>query len=227
MSDETYQIDKSEVLRYLGYHGGEIDEALSEKIEGAMADAQRVARPRYLYGYFNLSEDGNALGPNSAVAPLPGGDIKRHLAGCKGCYFLAATLGADVERELRKLQATDMSRAVIFDSSADDLIERVCDRAQGEIAAICKSKGLYITDRYSPGYGDLPIEMQGAFVSALDAQRRIGLTASEYHVLTPRKSVTAVIGVSESPTRPRQRDCSTCNLYETCKFRKEGGHCGR
>ena len=90
-----------------------------------------------------------------------------------------------------------------------------------------KTGGSY-TWRYSPGYGDYPIECQGAFLSALNAGRLIGLTVTESNILLPRKSVTAVIGISEKEIESSEkRGCDSCKLRETCKFRKEGKGCGR
>ena len=50
--------------------------------------------------------------------------------------------------------------------------------------------------RFSPGYGDLPIEVQKDFLPLLDAERRLGITLSESCLMAPSKSVTAIIGVA-------------------------------
>ena len=57
----------------------------------------------------------------------------------------------------------------------------------------------FLTDRFSPGYGDFPMESSKDLVGLLDAGRRIGLTVSQSGILIPRKSVTAVLGVSDRP----------------------------
>ena len=86
---------------------------------------------------------------------------------------------------------------------------------------------LHRTDRFSPGYGDLPLDLQPALCAALDAQRRLGLTVTDSLLLNPVKSVTAVIGLSPTPQPARIRGCGYCNFRENCQFRKEGTTCGR
>ena len=79
--------------------------------------------------------------------------------------------------------------------------------------------------RFSPGYGDLPLEIQKDLCRMLNASRRIGLTVSESMLMVPCKSVTAVIGIAEEPQDHRASGCEVCNLFRTCEFRKEGGTC--
>lgn len=64
-----------------------------------------------------------------------------------------------------------------------------------------------ITFRYSPGYGDLPLDVQSSFLRALDAQKKIGLTVSENNLLFPRKSVTAIIGIINSGSKKKIKSC--------------------
>ena len=51
--------------------------------------------------------------------------------------------------------------------------------------------------RYSPGYGDLPLELQREIIRVLDCGRTIGITLTESLLMQPSKSVTAVIGMKE------------------------------
>ena len=83
-----------------------------------------------------------------------------------------------------------------------------------------------ITFRYSPGYGDLPLDIQRSFLSVLDTQKKIGLTASENNLLFPRKSVTAIIGIIDKNIKIKKRSCIECSNYENCSFRRKGENCG-
>ena len=59
----------------------------------------------------------------------------------------------------------------------------------------------------------------------LDAEKRLGLTVTTEHILIPRKSVTAIIGLADHPLKKGARGCATCRMRETCMFRKGGTHC--
>ena len=55
--------------------------------------------------------------------------------------------------------------------------------------------------------------------------RKIGLCDTPTHLLTPRKSVTAVLGVAGHPVTGRRAGCANCALRERCAYRKEGKTC--
>ena len=111
-----------------------------------------------------------------------------------------------------------------LDCCASAAVEEVCDQIEGELQG--KFPGCSFPFRYSPGYGDLPLEVQGPLLDLLDAPRRAGLCATANHLLTPRKSVTAILGVSSGEIEKKKRSCLGCPAQGSCQYRKAGGHCG-
>ena len=208
------RLDRAEAARYLG--GARV--AMNDEMRGMMDECEAqllaAARPKYLYRV--IDHPGEEL--------LAGEDIKRHLKGCTRVVLLCATLGAEVDRLIRIMQVRDMARAVVLDSMASVAVEQVCQKADGLIAQ--QYPDLHMTFRFSPGYGDYPIELQREFLRLLDAPRKIGLSANESFLLIPSKSVTAIAGLSETPVEPRRRGCAVCSLRTTCQYRKNGEHCG-
>lgn len=87
-------------------------------------------------------------------------------------------------------------------------------------------KGKTITSRFSPGYGDLSLDIQRNFISVLEADRTIGLTASANNILIPGKSVTAIVGLTDKIDETENTGCINCSKYPECQFRKEKGSCG-
>ena len=138
---------------------------------------------------------------------------------------MAVTLGPGIERLLMRREVTDMADAVILDACASAAVENVCDHFEFDLRDALKGEGLYLTDRFSPGYGDLPLDAQARLCAALDTARRIGLTVSSNYIMVPRKSVTAILGISERPQPLRRRGCEVCSLFLTCPYRKEGVSC--
>jgi 5-methyltetrahydrofolate--homocysteine methyltransferase len=122
-----------------------------------------------------------------------GSDIKTHLEGCDKIIILAATLGLQVDELIRQTEAADMAGAVVLDALASAAIEQVCDLAEADIRA----EHSEITARFSPGYGDFPLEVQSELLGLLNAKKKIGLYVNKSNLLIPRKSVTAVIGVKK------------------------------
>ncbi|WP_462384564.1 hypothetical protein [Intestinibacillus massiliensis] len=217
-------VNRNEVLKYLHYRGGEVPPETEVQLQEAMDTVLRTARPRYRFQAFGIERtDGLRLAGTSFT--LPGEEVASLLGECTRCVLLAATLGGEIESLLRRAQLTDMARAVILDACASSAIENVCDNIETEILA--QHPGMHLTDRFSPGYGDMPITVQRAFCEVMDTSRKIGLTVSASGILIPRKSVTAVIGLADRPQPKRFRGCEYCSLFATCAFRKDGTTCGK
>jgi len=219
-------INKEEVLRYLGYKGQDIDESLTNTIEECREEIKKVIMPRVVYSYknINLSDDGVEVITTNLI--LKGNDIKEHLKNSTECVLMAVTLGNEVEKKTRLYEKTNLTKALILDACATTAVEEVCDIVENSVKEKAILSGMNITFRYSPGYGDLPLDVQNSFLRVLDAQKKIGLTVSENNLLFPRKSVTAIIGIVNSGIEKKRKSCKECSNYENCSFRREGETCG-
>lgn len=215
--------DRSEVLRYLEYRGQDLPPEMIRQVDECMEQVNRAADPRYLMKIFGR-DDKEAYPPELGF--LTGDDIRRHLEGCEEVICLAVTLGSGIDNLLRKTQVRNMADALIMDSCASTLIEAVCDSIDAGLRAQYQEKGKSLTYRFSPGYGDLPIEINPSFAALMET-RRIGLSVSSSGIMIPRKSVTAIIGVLDQPGAGTRRSCLTCNMKRSCRFRKNGVTCGQ
>lgn len=117
---------------------------------------------------------------------------------CRKCAVMAVTLGIEVDNSIRIAQGNDMLKAVVMDSCATEFIEKVCDEVEKKIKAEAEVLGKGTNLRFSPGYGDLPIDIQKNLLDVLDANRKIGLTVTNSSLMIPGKSVTAIIGFTEN-----------------------------
>jgi hypothetical protein len=214
-------INRKETLQYLGYLGSGIPEALEEDIARCEKQILTTARPHAVWRYFELLADGSLGG---TLFRPQGRDIPELLKDCDGVILMAATLGSEAELLLRRSQIRNMGDAVILDAAASAAVENVCDNLCEDLAEQFAPK--YLTDRFSPGYGDLPLSLQPEILALTDATRRLGITLTESLLMVPSKSVTAIIGICETPQPARVRGCAYCSLNQTCDFRKRGTTCG-
>lgn len=204
-------IDRKNALRYMGVKG-EPSEEILKIAEEREQELCSVMTPRYLYKVFEIDDDNRVLA---------GDDVMRHLDGCNKYILLAATIGAAVDNLIRKYQATDVTSALVTDAEASAATEMLCDFATEEIA---KNVGGTLTSRFSPGYGDYPLEKQKDLLLALDAGRKIGLFAGDSYMLSPTKSVTAVIGIGKGEKcddGSTHGKCRDCEFFDKCSVRRE------
>ena len=217
------ELNIDEALRYLGA-GRQAPPELRREAENMARRLTARLQPRYTYRVFSMKREDGTLRLAEANLALPGQDAETMLADCGRVVLLGCTLGAEFESMLRAEQVRDMAKAVILDACGSAWVEAGCDEAEREIAARFPSQ--YLTDRFSPGYGDLPLSLQPAVCATLDAGRRVGIHVSDSFLMNPMKSVTAVIGISGRPQMARIRGCAYCAMADRCRLRKGGKHCG-
>ena len=223
-------VDRGEVLRYLGYMGQELDPSLDSRIDEDIARCIAVSRPRGTYRVFEcgeaLEEDGRFVQRLEGTAlSFAGESMRTYLDGAVAVGVFAVTLGMGDERELRRLSLTNGFDQVIFDAASSALVERAADAAEARIVAEAFSRGLYTDYRFSPGYGDLPMDTQVPLLSTLDAQRKLGITLSGTMLMTPTKSVTALVGLFRTPREQTHRSCKGCICHDFCLLRQTGRTC--
>lgn len=221
------ELDKKEILRYLGYRRNqELTEAVDQEIQELMVEVQEIATPRYTFRIFACqpNEVNRTIEVLGTDLVFEGKSIYHHLKQAKKVVLLASTLGIEVERKIRQYSLTAMSKSLILDSCCTEYIEKICDLAECEIEEAVRSEGLTLNRRFSPGYGDLSLEIQPKFLTILEADRRIGLNLSESLLMIPRKSVTAIIGLFDEAklARPRRKkpSCAECWMNQTCHYRR-------
>lgn len=215
-------LDINEPMRYLGM-GGQVPDHLRDEVAAVAARLEREIQPRYTYKLVRLERREDQLVIPELALVLPGQSARRMLEQCDQAVLLACTLGPRFDALLRTEEARDMAKAVILDACGSAWVEHGCDLAEREIAA--RFPGRFLTDRFSPGYGDLPLELQPALCAALDARRRLGIHVTDSLLMNPCKSVTALIGLSDRPQQARIRGCAYCSMRETCALRKGGKRC--
>ena len=214
-------IDVKEALRYAGVRAPD-EAALRAMRQVAEQIVQRVS-PRYTYRIFAVAHTEQGVFLPDAGLILPGNLAKTMLAECEKAALLLCTLGAGFDSLLRTAQARDMTQALYIDACGSAYVEQGCDAAEKEIAV--RHPGLYLTDRFSPGYGDLPLSVQTGLLRALDGERRLGVCAGPSYLLNPMKSVTAVIGLAFRPQPARIRGCAYCAFRQNCAYRERGMTC--
>ena len=204
-------IDIRQAARYFGARG-EADSATLALLERCAAPLLAAATPRAVW----LEADVESL---AQVGILKGEDIFRHLEGCREALLLAVTLGPGADSQIRRAGVGDIAAGVASDALGSALAEQAADAAEAELRQWAAGQDRYLTSRFSPGYGDWPI---GA---ALDTARRAGLCVTENDLMTPRKSVTALLGLSDHPVKGHLAGCGHCVLNTRCEYRKRGKTC--
>lgn len=212
----------SEALRYM--QSGDIPET-RKKAGRALELLRCVSAPRYIYRLFPLERQKEGILLSGTDILLRGNSADIMLRGCHSAVILICSIGFGFEAELRKAQARSMADAVILDACGSALVEEGCDEAERDIQAALP--GMFLTDRFSPGYGDLDLNLQRDISRLLNAEKQLGAHLNDSLLFYPSKTVSAIIGISDERQPARIRGCDHCSMRESCALRKRGGNCGR
>lgn len=166
-------VDRREILRYAGVRGDapEIEAILDECIK------ESEGKLTYKLCYVEF--------PVSFFDSVDSKDMKKHLEGCNKVILFAATVGIGIDRLIARYASVSPTKSLLFQAIGAERIEALCDEFNSDFVGL----------RFSPGYGDLPLEFQKEIFKVLDCPKRIGLTLNESMLMSPTKSVTAIIGV--------------------------------
>ena len=162
-------------------------------VRALLMDCAEEALPRLTYRVcyrtFPVTVEGEIV--TFPFASVDSRSLARHLEGCEAAVVFGATVGLELDRLLFRAGHTSPARAVCLQAVGSERIEALCDLFEDEM----RTEYGAVRSRFSPGYGDLPLAFQRELFRVLDCPRTIGLTLNESMLMSPSKSVTAVIGV--------------------------------
>ncbi len=212
-----FAVDEKEMLRYAGIPR---KETFPEKaVREAAAEARTLATPRGIWQLLPYHPETGLLGDGENAFPLRGNAIRNHLRNSFTVAALAVTVGNDIEETSDAcFRENYYVRGLLLDAAATALTEQLADELETYLKAQAKKRGANTTWRFSPGYGDWPIEDQKHFCRLLKTET-IGLSVTDHFMLNPRKSVTAVIGLTPCAGKPEKNACQNCSL-RSCAFRE-------
>ena len=207
----TWDLDRKECLRYLGYRQQVLSPQMILQIDRCGDELKAAATPQTVYRIWDADQFPEML--------IEGKSIRKHLQGAEKIALMAATIGAEVDLLLRRKTAQNISDALIVDAWATTAVEEVCDRWQQELQEKYQKENLIPGSRFSPGYGDYPLHLQKEILSILNTERRIGVKLTSSGLMTPTKTVTAVVPLrcGKGP----ENGCADCDAKEHCAYRKE------
>ena len=182
-------LDRREILRYM--RTDRADAPLEQELSAALEEALPTLSYRLCYAEFALGMGQGEV--DLGFARTSSRDLAKNLAGCTHIVVFAATLGLGLDRLIARYSSISPIRALCLQAIGAERIEALCDCFVTDLRYA--SFGGRVHARFSPGYGDLPLDFQREIFRALDPARRIGLTLNETLLRSPTKSVSALVGI--------------------------------
>lgn len=209
-------VDRAEILRYAGvkHSDNKTDALLTDCLE----EIKDKLFYKVCYAHFPLNicdkhTDLSFMQINSSL-------LRKTLSSCDSFVLFAATVGIEPDRLIARYGKVSPSRALMLQAIGAERIESLCDEFNNLITNEAQKKEKSTSIRISPGYGDFPLDAQKDFFRVLEPYKKIGISLNESLLISPSKSVTAIIGISSDEKKtPQKNKCSFCNKAD-CTFRR-------
>lgn len=184
-------VDKRQALRFMGCSGDVDSVEFSRLYDECLKLYLSLASPKAV-----VRKTAVSFGENNEIifdfGKTESESLKKNLQGCKSAYVFAATVGADIDRQIKRFSVTCDVRTMMFSCIASSGVECWCDYVNDALAARES-----LRPRFSPGYGGVPLSLQEDIFRFLDVTKKIGVCLTDKYMMVPVKSVTAIIGIRE------------------------------
>ena len=181
------EVNEREILRYAKAREDDIKtlELLRECLEEAL--------PKLTYKTVYTALDVKIEGDTADIGGIiiRSAALSKRLSGTRRAILVTATVGLGIDRLTAKYSRTSPTKALIMQAIGAERVEALLDTLTDGL----KEEYEKLRPRFSVGYADAPIEAQRAITERLDTARTVGVFLSESLIMTPSKSVTAIIGI--------------------------------
>lgn len=185
------EINEREALRYAGCSEENDD------MRGLLHICTKEAEPLFTYKVCYCILDGEIQDGicDFGRFSVQSEKLAKNLSGCRQVLLFSATVGTSFDRLIAKYTHISPSRAVMLQALGSERVESLCDM-------FCKDfqseNNTVLKPRFSPGYGDLSLDVQKDIFSVLNCPKNIGVYLNDSLLMSPSKSVTAFAGIGGS-----------------------------
>lgn len=218
LNPQEVDITKKEVYRYLGYGKIFPSDEVTALIDECICEFNKFVSYKACYAKMNISVDEQNEIIDFGFMQVKSHSLTINLYGCESAYIFAATTGAMAERLIMKNNRLSALKGIVTDAIGSASVEDFCNLLNKMLVNLSSQNGKFLRPRFSCGYGDFPLEFQTQILEFLDTSRKIGLNITDNLMMTPVKSVTAVVGISNFPTKCRT-GCTSCEKTD-CEYRE-------
>lgn len=195
---EAPPVNYNEIYRYMRQRTPD------ENVIAAVKKETDILLPQLSYrvcwGEMSISEaDGEKVILPSGFG---GKTVSKFLDGAEKAVLFAATVGLSPDRLTARYSGEPL-RELIVQAAGAERVEALCDSFQAFLTDEYGERNYETGERFSPGYGDFDLQAQKDIFLLLECPKRIGLTLNESLLMSPSKSVTAVIGLKKKYERNR------------------------
>ncbi len=221
LTDIALEIDPAEVLRFQGYkRGGDAPGAeVRALFDEALALGRALMEPRAAVRWLAVTRgDADGLEAGGVALRIPG--IGRSWGAVERVAAALCTIGDRLERRVAELwEARELPLASMLDSVGSGAVESLAEYVNDLLCQEGIARGLPVTNRISPGYGDWDVAQQRELFRLCPGEAiGVGLNAACF--MTPVKSISLLAGAGPAARVDHYfSQCARCWMRD-CAYRR-------
>jgi hypothetical protein len=194
LTDIPLAIDPAEVLRFQGYKAG-VDVPSGDVralFDDALALGRTLMAPRAALRAWPVTRDGDRLRAGGVTLTIP--RIAQRWGAVDEIVAGVCTIGDALERRASELwEARELPLAMMLDSVGSGAVESLAEYVNDQLCQEGIARGLKVTNRVSPGYGDWDVAEQ-RLLWQLCPGEQVGVTLNDACFMAPTKTITILVG---------------------------------
>ncbi len=176
----------NEILRYAQANGK--DEQILNLLEECKSECTHLFDYKVCYDIFSISRKNELLELGNIKTDSQ--NLKNCLEHCTNAIVFVASVGFNIDRLIKKYSLLSPLKSLMFSAIGSERVESLTDTFCKEMALQKKCR-----PRFSPGFGDLPLSLQQSIFAELNVIKSIAVTLNDSLLMSPSKSVSAIIGI--------------------------------
>lgn len=198
-------------------------ERIKSSSQGELADCLRMARglarPAFVYSLYKpvLREDCVEI---DSAHRFTTRRIALYIKDAERLIVFLATIGSALEKKASELMAgSETLKGYLLDRIGSYAVESLARSLVKKFRSEYRVKGKSVSQAFSPGYCDWPIEDQRVMAALLDFSRA-GVTLTESLMMIPKKSISSIAAVAGAGVfKDNESSCDICGL-KNCGYRR-------
>ncbi len=199
VGDIQYSIDKRAVYSLLGYKKDQtkLPQKMFDLVDLAFLEADKWIEAKGVYIIRRIKTKGEVITLQNSTTILEGHSAKNLLKNSFAVIFMAVTIGHGLENLISQYtEEKQFEKTLFLDTIGSEAAEASANALNNYLLTLARQAKNFLTSRFSPGFGDLPLFFQKDMFRELSLGS-LDIVLDKKYFLSPRKTVTAIIGVEE------------------------------
>jgi hypothetical protein len=194
--------------------------AITKSLDESLLKSKELSKPNYIHTVKKISAIGKDFIELEQGVRFTSGKVTKYVKDATHIGIFLVTIGEGIEKAAGEFtKGKEPLEGYLLDRIGSFAVESLADTVEKRIRADYLTAGKSVSQRYSPGYCDWPIEEQRVLAKVMDFSK-IGITLNESCMMSPKKSISAMLAIADNGIfNESGSTCGFCDKKD-CYYRR-------